>query len=90
MHEFKKFCNLPFKEVAIGLAESGKVGELNLMFMVLLAYMESHKYTNHPRYSPTTTIQRLTCSVYQIKPSEYSISPVLDATTCTEKVHTKI
>ncbi|RAL51486.1 hypothetical protein DM860_010988 [Cuscuta australis] len=32
MQEYKKFCNLPIKEAAIGLAESGKIGALNLIF----------------------------------------------------------
>lgn len=32
LQEFKKFCNLPIKEAAIALAESGKIGALNLLF----------------------------------------------------------
>ncbi|CAH9075746.1 unnamed protein product [Cuscuta epithymum] len=32
VQEYKKFCNLPIKEVAIGLAEGGKIGALNLLF----------------------------------------------------------
>ncbi|CAN4085664.1 unnamed protein product [Withania somnifera] len=32
LQEYKKFCNLPIKEAAIALAESGKVGALNLLF----------------------------------------------------------
>lgn len=30
--EYKKFCTLPIKEAAIALAESGKIGALNLLF----------------------------------------------------------
>ncbi|KAK4362884.1 hypothetical protein RND71_018125 [Anisodus tanguticus] len=32
LQEYKKFCNLPIKEAAIALAESGKIGALNLLF----------------------------------------------------------
>lgn len=30
--EYKKFCNLPIKDAAVALAESGKIGALNLLF----------------------------------------------------------
>ncbi|KAH0691659.1 hypothetical protein KY289_019017 [Solanum tuberosum] len=32
LQEYKKFCSLPIKEAAIALAESGKIGALNLLF----------------------------------------------------------